>query len=103
MSTKIVIKSSLLVTNLEKKDQGNKELRFFRMLILIGLRGNLETEDGFQEDSYFSIIEADVVVADSSSKFFSSEVLRTADFQWDLNSLMIEAGVVVVDSSFEGS
>ena len=103
MSTKIVIKSSLLVTNLEKKDQGNKELRFFRMLILIGLRGNLETEDGFQEDSYFSIIEADVVVADSSSKFFSSEVLRTADFQWDLNSLMIEAGVVVVDSSFKGS
>ena len=83
MSTKIVIKSSLLVTNLEKKDQGNKELRFFRMLILIGLRGNLETEDGFQEDSYFSIIEADVVVVDSSSRFFSLEVLRTADFQWD--------------------
>ena len=103
MSTKIVIKSSLLVTNLEKKDQGNKELRFFRMLILIGLRGNLETEDGFQEDSYFSIIEADVVVEDSFSRFFSSEVLRTADFQWDFNSLMIEAGVVVVDSSFEGS
>ena len=103
MSTKIVIKSSLLVTNLEKKDQGNKELRFFLMLILIGSRVNLETEDGFQEDSYFSIIEADVVVVDSSSKFFSSEVLRTADFQWDFNSLMIEAGVVVVDSSFKGS
>ena len=103
MSTKIVIKSSLLVTNLEKKDQGNKELRFFLMLILIGSRGNLETEDGFQEDSYFSIIEADVVVVDSSSRFFSLEVLRTADFQWDFNSLMIEAGVVVVDSSFKGS
>ena len=95
MSTKIVIKSSLLVTNLEKKDQGNKELRFFRMLILIGSIG----EDG----SYFSIIKAGVVVVDSSSRFFSLEVLRTADFQWDFNSLMIEAGVVVVDSSFKGS
>ena len=92
MSTKIVIKSSLLVTNLEKKDQGNKELRFFRMLILIGSIG----EDG----SYFSIIKAGEVVVDA---FFRNFLETKNGFQSGLNFLVIEAGVVGVESSFEGS